>query len=356
MIRPRNLASITLEQFEAILLSGLFAAEVTMALGGAWDAHWHATVGRDSFLIPPHLLIYSGALSLGALTVGMILRVGVAAGSVQPMAMLRTFSRQGYGMLMAGLAGLVLAAVGDELWHRTIGDVTIWSPPHVLGVFAGLAMAVGTLIALGQAGRRRAVGPSWARAGTITILAGFLAAVFFGLLPAATMAFHPRGASFRFVTTTDPYLLAAIAVGLIPGLLSFTEVFVGRRSLWQVGVTGVALWAMQEIVHLAVTPVVARLWGYTVRPYTLDDLGFHLLVVGFMLVPPLVVAPLKARPGVAGLLLGGLYLGEVALWLRALGIIHPVPPLFVVVVLTMAWASAAGGGRVARWAVRAASV
>ncbi|MGH2626092.1 MAG: hypothetical protein ACRDHY_05520, partial [Anaerolineales bacterium] len=266
MIRPRSLTSITLEQFEAILLSGLFAAEVIMALGGAWDAHWHATVGRDSFLIPPHLLIYSGALSLGALTVGMILRVGLAVGSVQPLATLRTFYRQGYGMLMAGLAGLVLAAVADELWHRTIGDVTIWSPPHVMGVFAGLAMALGTLIALGQAGRRGAVPLPWARAGAITILAGFLAAIFFGLLPAATMAFHPRGASFRFVTTTDPYVLAAIAVGLVPGLLSFSEAFVGRRSLWRIGATALALWTMQEVVHLAATPIVARLWGYTVRP------------------------------------------------------------------------------------------
>jgi hypothetical protein len=355
MIRPRSFASITLEQFEAILLSGLFAAEVTMAMGGAWDAHWHATIGRDSFLIPPHLLIYSGALSLGALTIGMILRVGLAAGSVQPMATLRTFYRQGYGMLMAGLAGLVLAAVGDELWHRTIGDVTIWSPPHVMGVFAGLAMALGTIIALGQAGRRGAVGLSWARAGTFTILAGFLVAVFFGLLPAATMAFHPRGAAFRFITTTDPYLLAASAVALVPGFLFFCEVLVGRRGLLRVGATALVLWAVQEVFHLVATPVVARLWGYTVRPYTADDLGFHLLVLGFMLLPPVVVSPLRARPVTAGFLLGALYLAEVALWLRALGMIHAAPPLLLAVVMALAGTSAAAGGRVGRWISRLTS-
>ncbi len=355
MIRPRSLTSITLEQFEAILLSGLFAAEVTMALGGAWDAHWHATVGRDSFLIPPHLLIYSGALSLGALTVGMILRVGLAVGSVQPLTTLRTFYRQGYGMLMAGLAGLVLAAVADELWHRTIGDVTIWSPPHVMGVFAGLAMALGTLIALGQAGRRGAVPLPWARAGTITILGGFLAAIFFGLLPAATMAFHPRGASFRFVTTTDPYVLAAIAVALVPGLLSFSEALVGGRSLWRVGATALALWTMQELVHLAATPIVARLWGYTVRPYTPADLGFHLLVMIFMLAPLLVVIPFRARPLFAGVLLGGLYLAGVALWLASLGMIHPLAPMFVAVVLGLAAAGAVGGARAGRWTARVAS-
>ena len=57
----------------------------------------------------------------------------------------------------------------------------------------------------------------------------------------------------------------------------------------------------------------------------------------------------------AGVLLGGLYLGEVALWLRALGMIHAVPLLFVAVVLTLAGGGAAGGGRVGRWAARVAS-
>jgi hypothetical protein len=355
MIRPRSFASITLEQFEAILLSGLFAAEVTMAMGGAWDAHWHATVGRDSFLIPPHLLIYSGALSLGALTIGMILRVGLAAGSVQPMATLRTCYRQGYGMLMGGLAGLVLAAFGDELWHRTIGDVTIWSPPHVMGVFAVLAMSLGTIIALGQAGRRGAVDLSWARAGTFTILAGFLVAVFFGLLPAATMAFHPRGAAFRFITTTDPYVLAAIAVGLVPGLLTFCGVLVGRRGLLQVGATALALWAVQGVFHLAATPVVARLWGYTVRPYAAGDLRFNLLVMGFLLLPPVVVAPLGVRPLTTGFLLGALYLAEVALWLRALGMTHAAPVFLFAVVVALAGTSAAAGVRVGRWISRLTS-
>lgn len=37
---------------------------------------------------------------------------------------------------------------------------------------------------------------------------------------------------------------------------------------------------------------------------TADDLGFHLLVLGFTLLPPVVVSPLRARPITAGFLLG----------------------------------------------------
>jgi len=60
-------------------------------------------------------------------------------------------------------------------------------------------------------------------------------------------------------------------------------------------------------------------------------------------------------PVATGFLLGALYLAEVALWLRALGMIHSAPPLFLAVVMALAGTSAAAGGRVGRWTARLSS-
>ena len=42
----------------AAVLFGTFV----MALGTGWDIVWHAVVGRDTFWIPPHLVIYGGTV------------------------------------------------------------------------------------------------------------------------------------------------------------------------------------------------------------------------------------------------------------------------------------------------------
>jgi hypothetical protein len=46
-----------------------------------------------------------------------------------------------------GLAVTVLAAPFDELWHRLFGlDVTIWSPPHLMGLLGAAASAAACLL------------------------------------------------------------------------------------------------------------------------------------------------------------------------------------------------------------------
>jgi hypothetical protein len=51
---------------------------------------------------------------------------------------------RGYFLAAAGIALTVIAAPVDDLWHRAFGtDVTIWSPPHLLGLLGVIVSAAG---------------------------------------------------------------------------------------------------------------------------------------------------------------------------------------------------------------------
>ena len=54
---------------------------------------------------------------------------------------------RGFHLAAWGIALTVLAAPIDDLWHRLFGlDVTIWSPPHLLGIFGAAVNTVGCLL------------------------------------------------------------------------------------------------------------------------------------------------------------------------------------------------------------------
>src|SRR5829696_6076457 len=91
--------------------------------GVYWDVGHHATLGRESFWIPPHLPIYAGsALFFYASLCGLLL------------------TRRRARSFRAALAAL---------WHRLYGlDVTVWSPPHLMGVAGALVGVYGMTCAL----------------------------------------------------------------------------------------------------------------------------------------------------------------------------------------------------------------
>src|ERR671939_458916 len=55
----------------AIGLLGVFV--IVMGLGSTWDVKWHYAIGRDSFWIPPHLLLYLSVALNGLLCAGVVL-------------------------------------------------------------------------------------------------------------------------------------------------------------------------------------------------------------------------------------------------------------------------------------------
>ena len=124
------------------------------SVGLAWDIFWHVAVGRDRFLTPPHLFMYTAVAVSGIVCLYMVIATtqryrrgepGVDDTSTEPW--LRIF-RAPVGFVIAGLGYLTLLAAAplDDYWHVLYGiDVTLWAPFHVMGMLGGLLGGTGVM-------------------------------------------------------------------------------------------------------------------------------------------------------------------------------------------------------------------
>lgn len=171
-------AGIGAQVFGAVGIAALF-----MGLFGVyWDVGHHATLGRESFWIPPHIPIYAGtALFFYASLCGLLLTRRRARSF---RAALATRAGQGFAVAMLGSLVQVGAAPLDDLWHRLYGiDVTVWSPPHLMGMAGALLGIYGMTCALGAGlprGERRGP-PTIAEVNVVLLFAAALSLSMFAL-------------------------------------------------------------------------------------------------------------------------------------------------------------------------------
>jgi len=130
----------------------LLVGKLVGAWGLTWDIQWHLRIGRDSFWIAPHVMMYAGV------TAGFVVAFGVLAletwrarggrprpGTIRVAGLVGT---RGFHLAAWGVALVLLAAPIDDLWHRLFGiDITLWSPPHLLGLLGSAINTIGTLLA-----------------------------------------------------------------------------------------------------------------------------------------------------------------------------------------------------------------
>jgi hypothetical protein len=129
----------------------LLAGKLLGAWGLTWDIQWHLLIGRDTFWIPPHLMMYGGvtagllmAFTMLALDTAAAHRNGPPRGAITIAGFTST---RGMHLAAWGIGLVVLAAPIDDLWHRLFGlDVTLWSPPHLLGLLGSAVNTLGTLV------------------------------------------------------------------------------------------------------------------------------------------------------------------------------------------------------------------
>jgi len=189
---------------------GLLALLVARLVGGwgvGWDIRWHLVIGRDSFWIAPHVMTYASvvaacAISLGVLVIETWRLRGAAPGTVTIAGLRGT---RGFHLAWWGMAIVILAAPIDDLWHRLFGlDVTLWSPPHVLGLAGSQVTNLGTLlIAL------EVYDEGWPRWVALVTSGVFLLGTFYILVDQSVQTAFHRGGVFFF---TFPIL----------GVLAFT--------------------------------------------------------------------------------------------------------------------------------------
>lgn len=182
--------------------------------GAYWDVQWHWAVGRDSFFIPPHDLIYSGVAISGLLGLWITWRDGwrhrFASVSLP----------WGWLIQMIGAGVTVSAAPFDDLWHRRYGiDVTIWSPPHMVGVLGAWTMHIGLFISWALVWRYLAKGRSSVLFALIWSATLVVSMFNFGLVPAMR---------WSVLQPVAPTLYSALGSLLIPAALIGLVWFTGK--------------------------------------------------------------------------------------------------------------------------------
>jgi hypothetical protein len=214
-----------------LILLLLFQAE----FGLAWDRNWHDYLGRNQFLIPPHIMSYTGMGGTGVVALLIVLietlryrqkKPGVDQNST--IRVLRFFYAP-LGFVIIGFGTLIdlAAAPLDNFWHSLYGiDVTLWSPFHLMGMVGSILAGLGLLYALAsEAAIERDAEysshcflglniPEW---GAIAFFAALIELAFIGLT-----AFKPLMlASFSVITY--PLALALVSGFCLVGAVQFTR-------------------------------------------------------------------------------------------------------------------------------------
>jgi hypothetical protein len=309
---------------QAVLL-----AQILGAVGLAWDIQWHISVGRDTFLTPPHVLLYTSVGLTGLICLGLVLtdtwrfHYGQAVDEGNSVRVLGLF-RAPLGFVMAGFGALTtaMAAPLDNYWHELYGiDVALWAPFHTLGSLGGFIGTLGMLYAWASLMKSQ-------RSGTDGRLAapglGFLATL---MLLVGTASVQARPALFNSPTLdVGPIEIALypVLLGLfVPWLFVLARCVLDRRSgpalllgLWTAFTAGLMVlvpWLVQTGAAAQGLPMRGPDPGTGFRLLSLLMIG-ALWLVGAASTPALWRLPTEAMPSRLGLVLAGSVVGPV-IWL-----------------------------------------
>jgi hypothetical protein len=292
----------------------LLAAKIVTGWGVQWDIEWHVLIGRDTFWIAPHLMTYAGVTAVVLVSFGVLawdtLRGGPPGPALRVAGLVGT---RGFHLAAWGIALTVLAAPIDDLWHRLFGlDVTLWSPPHLLGilggivnswgclliareVYAGGMLRVTGLVVAGTAlfrGLHLTVEPSMLTAYTHGGVRFFTLAILSALIMPLALVPAARLAGSRWVP------LAVLALVIVTGVIGAQIARVGFEALQPVSVIEEEI-AKDPTSPIALATAIARKTGS--RPGSTGGL-FH--VISILPVLALTVVDPRRRPVTAAVAYG----------------------------------------------------
>src|SRR4029077_17214064 len=136
----------------------LFAAVVSVVVGGYWDISWHMSIGRDTFWTPAHMAIQFCGILAGCTCGYLILSCTFGHDPALAAASVSVWRFRGpLGAFIAAWGGatMLTSAPFDNWWHNAYGlDVKIFSPPHVVLDGGVLAIQIGALVLIASTRNR----------------------------------------------------------------------------------------------------------------------------------------------------------------------------------------------------------
>ena len=339
-------------------LWGLLIAKAVASVGVGWDIRWHVVIGRDSFWIAPHVMTYAGVTVVAVLSLGVLVWETWAARHGRPLVdpALRVaglVGTRGYHLAWWGIALTILAAPIDDLWHRLFGiDVTLWSPPHLLGLVGAQINSLACLLIA------REVWPAGRARQAVLAIGGALLFVTFqtGVDPSVRTAFLHGGVRFftyaglgALFFTFSLVLTARLAgsrtmpVAVVAGAVALHVVTIG------IGDAGFAVLQPESAVAgaiaadpaspIAVAHEIAR------RNGTTPGRGYMMRLLPLLPALVLALAHPRRRPHRAGVLFGmALYAVSAVALLRSPALAHVQPGVADALVALIATGAAAAVG------------
>lgn len=192
-------SSVDLLRVRQAALWGMLAAKVVGGWGLGWDIRWHLMIGRDSFWIPPHVMTYFSVAVTAILALGVLaLETRATRGGARPLGasvkVAGLVGSRGFHLAWWGIALTIVAAPIDDVWHRLFGiDVTLWSPPHLLGLAGAQISTLACVRIAMEAWPRGHRARTWSLALVVTLLLGAFEVI---VDPSVQTAFLRGGAFF----------------------------------------------------------------------------------------------------------------------------------------------------------------
>ena len=352
--------------FRRLALWGLLAAKALSGWGVQWDIRWHLVIGRDSFWIPPHLMTYAGVMLISVLSFAILAsetwraqRGEAVPGAVTIWGLTGT---PGFHLAWWGIALTILAAPIDDLWHRLFGlDVTLWSPPHLLGLAGAQVNTLGCLLIAAE------LWPPARPVRRVALLLGgiFLLGVFSIATDEALQTAFRRGGIFFFtwaVLTAPAFAFAFVLTARLTALRSAPLLIaLGAFAVhWlglSVGDLGFALVqpvpALEEAIAADPGSPIAVAHEMARRNGTTPGRSLTLRVLPVLPAALMIVADPRRRWAAASLTFGLALLAESAWFFARVPALAHARPTFTdaaLVILLVALTALAGGLAAARMA------
>jgi hypothetical protein len=214
-------------------------------VGIIWDISWHKSIGRDSFLTPPHVLVYLSGILAGLSSGYVILAATFGHDSDARAAAVKMWGFRGpLGAFLCawGSLAMIASAPFDNWWHNAYGlDVKVLSPPHIVLTFGMVAIRFGTLLFI-LSQLNRAAGRSQ------TILSGLLLYSFMTLMSVSLGAFQEL--------TVRPYMHSALFYFLVCATVPLWLATIGAasRSRWACTIVA-AVYTVYFISYIWILPL-----------------------------------------------------------------------------------------------------